>query len=323
MYSKYSKLKSILNQPLKYNQLCQALGLPIKQGNSKIAQLNNLEIYCNLEILSHPTRYIITEVYDESIDLIHANNKFQLLFEAAIYQAFLSNNGEYLYLSDLDMLKLFNEINENFPYTFNIKNMSKLGEEYAYMTPMGLTIYKILRQWTKRRFEQMKQRKILLSRDGFRLYKKIANKNKEYEYTLVTNVPINSLEEKICQEIYNQACEEIMPDNWRGEWVPKGQWENFEIRIRQLVIEYFKGQYDDMKCITIISPPSKKWINNRLEKIYKELNALEKINEESCNKILNTTQLNQHTNAQRQKFIDINIKQRPDISFKEKLKRLD
>lgn len=333
METKIEKLKAIVGRELKYKELCKELEMEVRSGNSKISQINQLKIYCRLEILNSPTRYVVREVYDEELaflvlDTIHGNNKYQLLFEAALYQEFIRKNGESLYLSDMDFLKLFHEVNENFAYTCSLKNMIQLGEEYIFMTPMGQTVYKILRQWTRRRLEIMERRKVILTRDGFRLYKKV-QVDQGKEVTIIKNVSMESEEEKICQEIYNQACEEIMPEDWntyeRGRyWVSEQRWIGFERRIKELVMKRFEGQYVDMKCIKIISPPTLSWLNEKVEKLKEQMNKFEidGINIEAQKKVMDTKQLDNHTNEERKKFIEINIKKEPPVLFKEVLRKL-
>lgn len=333
MAMEIEKLKAIVGRELKYKELCQELGMESRSGNSKISQLNQLKIYCRLEVLRSPTRYVVKEVYGAELaflglDTVHGNNKYQLLFEAALYQEFIRKDGESLYLSDMDFLKLFNEINENFAYTCSLKNMIKLGEEYIFMTPMGQTVYKILRQWTRRRLEIMEKRKVILTRDGFRLYKKV-RVDQGKEITMIKNVPMESEEEKICQEIYNEACEEIMPEDWntyeKGRyWVSEQRWIEFERKIRELVAKRFEGRYVDMKCIKIISPPTLSWLNEKVEKLKEQINRFEidKINIEAQKKVMETKQLDQHTNEERKKFIEINMKKEPPVLFKEALREL-
>ena len=43
------KLKTIVNQELSYKDLCEAVDIPIKSGNSKIAQLRDLDMYCQID----------------------------------------------------------------------------------------------------------------------------------------------------------------------------------------------------------------------------------------------------------------------------------
>ena len=72
------KLLAIQGQELKYNKLCQALDVPTKVGNAKISQIDDLGMYCRLEQLSGPTRYVVQEVYDGALLAeLNGNNKYQ------------------------------------------------------------------------------------------------------------------------------------------------------------------------------------------------------------------------------------------------------
>lgn len=316
-----NKLKEIKGEELKYSQLCKKINLKIKSSDSKTAQLNDLQMYCQLNKLDGPTRYVVEEVYDDvvlGLGILNKNNKYQLLFEAAIYQAFLNNNGEPLWLSNMEMLKLFQEVNENFSYACNSEAMRKLGEEFAYMAEMSQVVYKILRQWTKRRIEFMEKRDIVILRKGYRLY--IQCYGQYGPYKVSHNVSIGSQEEKICQEIYEQAVKEKMPEQWEGEWVPDWKWVDFERHIGKLTKERFDNEYCDLRHITIISPPTKEWLESRLMETYSKIEDLTGINQEACQKIMTTTQLDKNTGEERRKFVEVNMAIRPTISLKEKLK---
>ena len=83
---------AIQGQELKYNKLCQALDVPTKVGNAKISQIDDLGMYCRLEQLSSPTRYVVQEVYDGALLAeLNGNNKYQALFESALYRALIEN----------------------------------------------------------------------------------------------------------------------------------------------------------------------------------------------------------------------------------------
>lgn len=317
-----TKLKEIQGEELKYKQLCQKLNLKIKSSDSKKSQLNDLQMYCQLDKLTSPTRYVVKEVYNDTIlglGILNKNNKYQLLFEAALYQAFLNNNGQALWLSNMEMLKLFQEVNENFSYACNSQAMKKMGQEFMYMAEMSQVVYKILRQWTKRRIEFMAKRDIVILRKGYRLY--IQCHGKYGPYKVSHNVPIGSEEEKICQEIYEQAVRDKMPEQWEGEWVPDWKWFEFEQYISKLTKERFNNKYCDLRHVTILSPPTEKWLENKLKETYKTIEAITGINEEACHKILTTSQLNENTGIQRKTFIDVNIGLRPPFLFKNKLKQ--
>lgn len=312
-----SKLREIQGQELKYNKLCQALDLPCKYGNSKAHQLNEIALYCELEILDKPTRYVVHKVYDNAVALlgqIHGNNKFQDLFEGAMYQALLNNDGKPLYISNMEMLKLFNEVNENFSYSCNEYYMNLLGGEYLTLHEMSQIVYKILREWTRRRMTQMEARRVIITRKGFRLYSHI---NHSY---VITNVEADSEKERICQEIYDRAAKDTLPEDWKGEWVQAWRWELFEERIKELVEEYFDGDYYDLKPITIIYPPREQYLKEVLDRVYGKIPELKDINEEARQKIFTTTQLDKYTGSNRNMLVDISIKENPDISLKNKIR---
>ena len=327
-YKIIKELKRIQGKEIKYNQLCKELGIAPKKGNSKIAQFNKLTMYCKLEILEKPKRYVIKEVYDQEIEVLGEinKNKYQILFEAAVCQAFLDNKCEPLYLSNMDTLKLFQEVNENFSYACNKEFMTTIGDEYDYMPEVGIVIYRILKQWTRRRLETMKNRRNIDIVDAYRLYRKI--KGDKYEYIEKHDVKYDSELHKICQEIYSSAIEEIMPKNWgdvdKGgkAWVSDYAWGLFQNRVRELVKERIKEGYYDLRPIIRISCSTEDWVTKKLASLCVALNALTEINEESCRKALKTAtkQLDDVTQGQRKKFIEINMQPNPEISFKQMLK---
>lgn len=313
------KLKMIIGQELKYKELCSKLNLKYKGGEAKSHQLDQLNLYCELEVLSKPTKYIVKKVYDNAVNIfeqLHGNNKYQDLFEGAMYQALLNNNCKPLYMSNMEMLSLFNEVNENFSYCCNEYYMGLLGGSYLTLNEMSQIAYKILREWTKRRMRQMEARKVILTRQGFRLYSKI---NQAY---IIYNVDIDSEKEKMCQEIYDRAAKEVLPEDWHGEWVQAWRWEKFEERIKELVYEYSHGDYCDLKPITIISPPREEYLIEILNKIYNKIPELQEINKEAVNKIFNTTQLNKFSGEDRVMLIDISIKENPQVLLKNKIKEV-
>lgn len=316
-------LNKIKGKEFKYKQLCEQLNLKIKTGGAKQSQLDNLQMYCDMEKLSSPTRYVVKEVFDEAIlglGILNKNNKYQILFEAALYQTFLRNDNQPLWLSNMETLRLFQEVNENFSHACNKQSMKKLGEEFVYMSSMSQIVYKILRQWTRRRIETMVKRGVVDISTGWRLYTQ--HYGKYGAYRVLENVKDDE-RPKTCLEIWNQAVREKLPQEWTGGWVPDWQWYNFEARISELVKEKFGENYCDMKRVIILSPPSKKWLEQRLQEMYRDISALTGINKEACNKILNTTQLDKQTGDERKNFIKVNMSSMPPFLFKEKLKEIN
>lgn len=285
-----------------YKQLCEALDIPYLSGYSKKKQLEDLQGQYKIIKLSNPTRYIIEEEYDEVrplIDKINGNDKFQMIFDAALYQLFLDNYGRPIYASRMDLLKLFKEVNKNFGNICNEEYVAKLGAEFSFMSEMGQVVYKILTQWTIRRLEQMRKRKILTLADGFRLIKEMEN-----GYRFAVNVPYGSKLHQECQAVYSQLMDG-MPN-----WMPLEDWKKFKKILAQVTQQHFNGEYQSMKPVYILTPPTEEWLQRKLDKLYAEINipVFEEINKEAARKILATKQLNKFSIEERNKFVDMNVK---------------
>ena len=324
------KLKTIIGQELKYHQLCEVLNIPKLGTRQKINQLKQLQMYCDFEVVPKPTRYIVKEVYENEVKAfskINGNNKYQMMFDAIIYQTFLENNGQPIYVSTLDMLKLFAEVNENFAYTYNFDNMAKLGEDFIYFTEMGQIAKKMLGQWTNNRLDNMAARSFIIKEKAYRLYTE--HKGQYGKFRVRHDISVDSELGKQCMAIMAQAIEEVVPDkyikNENGEnqklWMPLPIYNSLQTKISQLVFEKFNGEYCNLKEISVLKPPEGKWIHKKLTEIYKQLPALQDINSEVCRKILNSnsSQLDKFTGAERKRFIEVNIKLNPEISLKNKL----
>lgn len=329
------KLKAIVGQELKYHQLCEALDIPKLGTRQKTNQLKQLLMYCDFEVLPKPTRYLIKEVYEKEVKAfakINGNNKYQMMFDALVYQAFLENGGRPLYVSTLDVLKLFAEVNENFAYTCSFDNMMKLGEDFVYFTEMGQIAKKMLGQWTNDRLDNMVARRFLVREKAYRLY--TLHKGQYGIFRLRHDIDVDSPLGKECMAIMAQAIEETVPkkfinpsdDKGSAEvnkklWLSLPIYNTLQAKIKQLVHERFRGEYCDLKEISVLKPPEGKWIHKKLTEIYKQMPALSDINAEACRKILTSASasLDKFTGAERKRFVEINIKLDPEISLKKEL----
>ena len=161
----------------------------------------------------------------------------------------------------------------------------------------------------------MELRGIITTARGFRLY------SESNGYIITTNVAIDSELERVCQEIYHRAVVEMMPIGWHGEWVGADRWRKFESKIKELVREQFDEDFYDLKPITIIFPPRKQYLVEVLDKMYADMPELALINNESCRKILETTQLDKYSESERKRLVNISIKQEPEIKLKKLLNK--
>ena len=321
-------MENILYKPITYKEICEELNLIPSTGNTKIAQLNDLADICDIEKIPNTSKFIINKIYNDEektlIKYLKAPQQ-QLLFDSALYKEFLKNGDSPLYLSNTQMLSIFDEVNSNFQYTFNRDAMESCGEEFIYMTDMTKEVYEILQRWTRRRLDNMANRFIIMKRRGFRLYS-------DNIYSSFINVPSDSQLEKRCQKIMIKAIsfifqndKYIIRDSSTNEvisfhWMPEGLWRKFENKINELTKEEFKEEgYNRLNLVTILSPAPQDIIKERL------LNAeirLEELNIKAQEKILASQSKNllNFTEEQRKKYIEYNIKKNPPIYFKNKLK---
>ena len=175
-------LKQIQNQSLTYKQLCQVLNIPIKSGKSKIYQLKDLSLYCNIQILSNPTRYIITEVYDQT--LLPSKSKFQIPMEILIMQLFKANNYQTLYLTNSRLLEYMKLVNSNYHIIKNPKLRRKLPFETESLYTGASKSGEILMKWLGRTLEKMEKYGLLKWRKGYCLVKKDSIGDREYTYVM-------------------------------------------------------------------------------------------------------------------------------------------
>lgn len=331
-----NKLKECVGQELKYSVLCQKTGLQVKSGASKMAQLNDLASYCDIVKLEKPTRFLIKEVYDVAFDVftqISTNDNFQITFDSALFQALLNNNDYPLYVSGLELVEMFQEVNKNFAFTFSKSDLSELNLNYSYMNDMSEIVYRILLQWTNRKIESMNKRDIIRLGVGYRVYTSHVNESGQ-KYLMKHDVPMSTPEkiselDILCNKIYMDAVESILPKrevlNKETNQVeikpfyPPYIFSAFENRLNKDIAEATDGKYCKLKRVNVILPPYSEWLKNKLKEIYKERPNLESINQEACRKVLETTQLDKYTNEERRKFILFNMTKNPPFSFRDKL----
>ncbi len=324
-------IDNIIDKQITYQELCKELNLVAVTGKQKILQLEKIADLCNIQKIPNTTKYIISRIYNDEekalIQYLKAPQQ-QLLFDAALYKAFLNNGDKPLYLSNTQMLSIFGEINSNFQYTFSRDIMEEIGPEFIYMTDMTKEVYEILHQWTRRRLDNMANRFIIMKRRGFRLY---SEKIGEI-YSIPIDVPSDSQLEKRCQKIMIKAIDfifkndkYIVRDDATKEvisfhWMPESLWRKFENKINELTKEEFKEEgYCRLNLVTILSPAPQEMIK---EKLLNAESRLEELNEKAQLKILesHSKNLSEFTEEQRKKYIEYNIKKNPPIYFRNKLK---
>lgn len=313
-----------------YKELCREIDIPEKGGTSKIAQLEEIQKYCELEKINGTHRYIVKQIYGAEVEAfvkyLDAPEQ-QLLFDAALYQKFIDNGGKTLYLTNREILELFGQINANFKFSFNKKALTSINRNFGYMSDVAKVTYRILHQWTARRIDNMDKRHIIMRRYGFRLYAhhEIDGGVLNIEF----NVEPNSDMEKTCQRIWNMALSRINGEQYISTgnllvWMPEEKWNRFQATIEELVIKEFagKGDYTNMRVISILDCMPQDWLQETVDYIYRTVGSTGIINSKAKEKIMQTTQLDEVcTLSQRKEFIDYNISKKPPMWFREELNK--
>lgn len=95
-----------------YKTMCEALGLPIKSGNSKPAQIKHLSYFCDIEKAGQ--KYLFTKVNDDPDRLRLEENLLVAEMEQILLHMFLENKSPKILLPQLDLFQEFGFANKKF-----------------------------------------------------------------------------------------------------------------------------------------------------------------------------------------------------------------
>ena len=317
-------LKEIEGQTVTYKELTDKLGIKYTNGDSKKKQLKELLFYCDYELIQNqwPTKYHIKEVYDGVVQIL-SNKEAQKIFDAILFQALFTAPDKYIYLSGVEMLEIFHEVNKNFSFSFSKSRLKFIGENLGYMQNMTLIVYRILRLWTQRRLEDMAKRKLIRIEQGYCLYSTYESNGNTYQLKL--NVPKSTIRktddglDSLCDKVYINTAKSMFPwinDFSHGFYVNNEHYQKFIEKLNENIAKATNGKYQKLTRITIVVLTEKEWIREKLEELYKGLSIkFSAITEEACEKILSTSQLKDYSEEQRQEYIRYNIKPEPPVYF--------
>lgn len=304
----YDKLNQIINQPLSYRKLCEILELEIKYGNSKKAQIKDLSLYCNLQITSHPTRYIITEIYDQA--LLPSKSKFQIPIEILIMQLFKANNYQTLYLTNSRLLEYMKLVNSNYYIIKNPKLRRKLPFETESLYTGASKSGEILMKWLGRTLEKMDDYGLLKWRKGYCLVKKNIIGDKEYTY--VMDVPLDSNIEQEVMECQRQAFLNLnLQYDKNHRWVPIGMKAQYQLQFDKEIYKAFNGEFVGGFQVNVLTPNT-----TGIKEILTTYESEQIVNQEAQRKIKETSQLNYLTGDERDKLIKEIIMRPPSVDYK-------
>lgn len=313
------RLKTIIGEELKYKDLCSKLNIEYKRGNAKNAQLKNIELYCDLQVLSSPTRYKVNEVYDKELVKFNSNTKLQEEIEDVIIQLLQLNNFNVLYITKNQLLVSLYLVNENYIVLKNPKLRRSLEKvtntDYYDLYLSADKSGDILMKWVDRALDRMEKRGLILYRRGYCLHKEvnIGDCIVRTKYEVPSTNPNEdgvSIEQRI-HGCYRQALESLGLGGFNG-YVPIHLKNNFNEKFNILVKEEFNGEYDGAYKTKIIIPADPKRV-----KSFSDVKT--KLNEEAQRKIRETAQLDCLTGTERKKLLDEIISIDSPIVYKDEI----
>lgn len=309
-------LKKLEGKPIKYSELCEELEWPKKTGNSKISQMNELKLYCNIEKVPGSAKYIIHKTYSSPNSPLSAGNRYQIYFEHAIQSALKKEST--LYLSHTQLLSALYLIDDNFKILNNVDNRSTLL--FCNHNFFGENIMKIangiLYQWANRRMQKMCQRGFIDYTDGYCLIKEIEIAKNRIKIS--NNVMADSDLGETVKKCYETAYDTIFPKrNKKSFWVPSTYQTAFSLELKTQLKECIGNEYIGAYATKVII--SKQTIVDNL----RNSDVKKILNNEAMKKISETKQLNELTGFERDRFVSELIKLNPEIDYQEILRQAE
>ena len=299
--------ESIVNTPLTYKQLCESLSIQPKSGKSKIYQIKNIELYCGLTITSHPTRYIINEIYDKA--LIKERAKFQVPFEILVMKLFKANNYQTLYLTNSRLLECMKLVNSNYRIIKNPKLRNQLPFNTEGLYDGASKSGEILKKWLMRALERMENCGYLKKRRGYCLVKQIIIGQETI--TTIINVPLDSELEQNIMECQRQAFFKLnLQFSKKRRWIPPHMKAQYQFLFDKEVREQLESDYVGAFEVNVLTPNT--------FGIKETLSAYESeqlVNAEAQRKIKATKELDYMTGYEREQLIKEIIARPPSINY--------
>lgn len=301
--------ESIVNQPLSYKQLCQALSIQPKTGKSKIYQIKNIELYCDLSITSNPTRYIINEIYDEAL-LPNTKAKFQIPLEILVMRLFRANKYNTIYITTSRLLECMKLVSDNYSIIKNPDLRSKLpfdtGALYSGASKSG----EILKKWLMRALDRMKANGYLEIRNGYCLVKKVTIDGRSFK--TIYNVPLDSDLEREVMECQRQVYMKLnLQFTDKKRWIPADMKPQYYTMLDKEITRHFNGEYCGTYAVHVLTPN-----HFGIKETLTAFESEQQVNTEAQRKIASTKELNYLTGYDRDKLIQEIIARPPSVSYK-------
>ena len=174
---------STTHESLNYSKLCERLNIKKYQGDSKTAQLKDLEALCSYRVESRPTRYIIEEYYDGALEILDRMRGRFVPYVEAILCSYLAQE-ETIYLTTRQLAEIAKLANVNFFIALPYQNRRRIGKAMQYNeADFGLFIDRtydsVIRPIIRNTLTSMQRRNIININSAYR-YKKAEDEGFRY-----------------------------------------------------------------------------------------------------------------------------------------------
>lgn len=287
------KMWPIVGKELNYKELCEALGEKVKGGTSKIAQIKEFELLCDLK--KDGIYYTIERIYDKA--LLPITSKFQEFVSFLVLAMLDSKNNNSVYVTNTQLLECLYLVNENYRVLKNANNRLALanntGRDFEGFFEASEIAGRILTKWVNRELDYMERRGLIMVRPGFCAVEEI--KLDKITIKKVVNVELGSKLEKNVMDAFLFAAKELGLKEYTV-WVPKELKNAFYILADKKVKELTKGKYQGAYRVNVISGAPR---NAKME--FECIKAA--MNQEARRKIGKTQQIKNLSDNERKQMI--------------------
>lgn len=301
------KLKGAMGKSYNYRELCQALGEKERTGASKISQIKEFELLCDLK--KDGVYYTIERIYDKA--LLPISSKFQEFISFLILALLDSNEKNTVYVTNTQLLECLYLVNENYRILKNPKKRLALsnntGRDFEDFSTASETVGKILTKWVNRELDYMQRRGLVFVRPGYCAVEEI--KVDKVTIKKVVNVELDSPLEKSIMDAFLFAANELGLKEYTT-WIPPELKNTFYNLVDRKVVELTKGKYKGAYRVNVITGAPR---NVKIEFAQAKAN----LNQESQRKIGKTQQIKCLSDDERKKLISEIIEMPPKVKYKD------
>lgn len=234
------KLMGVVDIPLNYKKLCDAIGMKYVCGEAKIKQLNDLKTICFYLKQSKPTRYIVKNVYDKPYIYLKCTEtdcaKRDRWYVKSLWEEYCENGKKPLFFSVPQLLEVFGIVNKNFNILRNSKHckiVSKAtGKDYKKYHSLSTIFYTKLAENVSRILNRMEDKEIITVGFGYRL---LSVDDNSVAVNFKDIVP-ESAEYRICDEAYSTVTEKFKRILKR-EWFSDFEWKKINTQIVESIAQ--------------------------------------------------------------------------------------